>query len=835
MSLRSALRIAGRELRGGLSGFRIFLACIALGVASIAIVGSIKTAIQNGLTQEATTILGGDAQAEFTYRKASPDELAWMHSNAEQVSETLQFRSMAVKKNDRALVQVKAVDDLYPLYGDITLDPEIPLAKALASNGFIAERALVERLSLKIGDKITIGTNTFTLNAILTHEPDNASAGFAFGPKIILLTESLKDSGLLEPGALFDSAYRLKLPPQTDLPNLQSDAESRFTTTGLRWTDRRNAAPGIERFVRRMGSFLTLVGLAGLAVGGIGVVAAVRSYLDRKTDTIATLKTLGATGNTIFTVYFTLITLMGTLGVAIGLALGAAIPAFLGPLLASKLPVPALFAVYPRPILEAALYGTLAMFAFALWPLARTRNIKASGLFRAQTSKANWPRWPYIVATFFIAAALVASAAFLTDMPTLTLWFAAGIIASLFILRLNARLTRFLAARLATKLTQSRPALRLALRSIAGPGGEANSVILSLGLGLTVLATIGQVDANLQNVMRSELPAVAPAFFVLDIQQDQIEPFTQITAADPEVSKTETTPMLRGILTRINNLPAEDYVGHSHWTLDGDRGVTYSATPPTGTILTAGTWWPENYTGEPQVSFATEEATELGLKLGDMITLNVLGRDITAKITSFRVVEFRDMGINFLMVMNPAALQAAPHTSIATIYAEPAAEGRLLRNVAGEFPNITMISVREGIASAAKNLASLAAATRWGALATLLTGFIVLIGTAAVTERSRTYEAAILKTTGADRTTILVSFALRSAIAGAAAGAVAIATAALAGWAIVTFEMESTYTFQGGSAVAIVALGTFASLIAGLLYTWRPLATRPASVLRGQD
>ncbi len=835
MSLRPALRIAGRELRGGLSGFRIFLACIALGVASIAIVGSIRTAIQNGLTQEATTILGGDAQAEFTYRKASPDELAWMQANAEQISETLQFRSMAVKENDRALVQVKAVDDHYPLYGTVTLDPEIPLAQALSNNGFIAERALVERMSLKLGDTITLGTNSFTLNAILTHEPDNASAGFAFGPKVILNSQSLQGSGLLEPGSLFDSAYRLKLPETAKLPALQADAQSRFTATGLRWTDSRDAAPGIARFVRRMGSFLTLVGLAGLAVGGIGVAAAVRSYLDRKTDTIATLKTLGATGNTIFTIYLTLIALMGALGVAVGLTLGAAIPAFLGPLLADSLPVPALFAIYPRPLLEAALYGSLGMFAFALWPLASARDVKAGGLFRAKTGAASWPRWPYIATIFAITAALVASAAYLTEMPQLTLWFAAGIITSLIILRLNARLTRWLAARLATLLSQGRPALRLALRAIAGPGSEATSVILSLGLGLTVLATIGQVDANLQNVMRSELPAVAPAFFVLDIQADQIEPFSQITASDPDVSKTQTTPMLRGFITRINDQPAKDYVGHGHWTLEGDRGVTYSANPPEGTILTAGTWWPESYDGSPQVSFATEEAAELGIKLGDSVTVNILGRDITAQITSFRDVEFRDMGINFLMVMNPKALEAAPHTSIATIYAQPAAEGRLLRNVASQFPNITMISVREGIASAAQNLASLAAATRWGSMATLLSGLVVLIGTAAASERSRTYEAAILKTSGAERGTNLLSFALRSAFAGAAAGIFAVGAAALASWAIVTFEMDSNFDFQPLSAIAIVAFGTLASLLAGLIYAWRPLSMPPAQVLRAQD
>lgn len=831
------LRIARRELRGGLAGFRVFLACIALGVASIAIVGSVRTAIQNGLIEQATAILGGDAEAEFTYRLASADERAWMAGQSVAVSETIQFRSMAVRGNERALVQVKAVDDHYPLYGTVTLDPAIPLPTALAAGGFVAERALAQRLNLRPGDQITLGANAFTLRAILTAEPDNANAGFALGPKIILHSNSLQGSGLLEPGSLFNSAYRMALLPDARLPRLKTEAENLFADTGLRWTDSRNAAPGIERFVRRMGSFLVLVGLAGLAVGGIGVAAAVRSYLDPKTDTIATLKTLGATGGTIFTIYLSLVGLLGLLGIAIGITLGAAVPVFLGPLLADRMPVPALFALYPAPLAEAALYGILAMLAFSIWPLARARDIRAGGLFRDLTdTRLRWPGKRYLAAIALIAAALIGAAAWLSGLTQLTLWFAFGIAAALGVLRLAALATGRLAARLArSRLVRGRPALRLALGAVGGPGGETASVILSLGLGLTVLATIGQIDANLQNAFARELPAIAPAYFVLDIQNDQLAEFRAVTASDTGVSKTETAPMLRGIITRINNNPAKQEVGHGHWALEGDRGITYSTLPPPGTILTAGEWWPETYDGPPLVSFAAEEAGELGLKLGDSITVNVMGRDITATLASLRNVEFRDMGINFLMVLNPGALQAAPHTNIATIYAAPDAEGRLLRSVASTFPNITMISVRDGIELAARNLGSLAAATRWGAAATLLTGLIVLIGAAAAGERQRVIEAAILKTLGADRRLILTSFAIRAAILGAAAGIVAVLAATLAGWAVITFEMESTYSFVPLSALTIIVAGALASLLAGLAFAWRPLAARPARILRARD
>jgi putative ABC transport system permease protein len=292
--------------------------------------------------------------------------------------------------------------------------------------------------------------------------------------------------------------------------------------------------------------------------------------------------------------------------------------------------------------------------------------------------------------------------------------------------------------------------------------------------------------------------------------------------------------MLRGVITEINGRPAREVAG-PHWTLNGDRGVTYAAAPPEGTVLTAGEWWPAEYAGEPLVSFAAEEGAELGLALGDAITVNILGRDLTARIASFREVEFESMGISFIMIMNPAALAGAPHTHIATVYAGEAAEAPLLREVAGAFPNVTAVRVREAIARVAEALESVGAAARWGAAVTLVTGLMVLVGAAAAGERRRIFEAAVLKTLGAGRARILASFALRAALIGAAAGLVAIAAAAAAGWWVTTFVMEADYRFAPVSALAIVAGGALASLLAGLAFALRPLAARPARVLRARE
>ncbi|CRK75544.1 lipoprotein releasing system, transmembrane protein, LolC/E family [Nereida ignava] len=837
--MKTAWIFATRELRSGLRGFGIFLACLALGIAAIAAVGSTRTAILKGLERDGAALLGGDAELQFTYRFATADERAWMQSQAIQVSEITDFRSMIVVPSgadtspERALTQVKSVDAAYPLVGEVKLSPEMPLDQAIAANGAVMERVLADRLGLMIGDSFSIGTGTFRLSAILQREPDNAGGGFGLGPRTLVRTESLANAGLLQTGTLFDTKYRMLLPEGTELAALERDAEQRFANSGLRWTDARNGAPGVQQFVDRLGAFLVLVGLSGLAVGGVGVSAAVRSYLERKTSVIATLKTLGASRSTIFATYAIQIGLLTILGIAIGLVLGAALPLALAPIIEARLPVPAEFAIHPKPLIEAAIYGAFAAAIFTLWPLARTENIRAATLFRDALGHDNaLPRKRYLFLTAGLVAALVLSAIAFSGTAFLTLWTAGGIIAVLGVLALAARGLRALAAA-ATKMRalRGRPALRLALGAIGGPREQASSAILSLGLGLSVLAAVGQIDGNLRGAIARDLPDVAPSYFFVDIQSDQLNGFNARLAGDPAVSRVDTAPMLRGVISKINDRPAKEIAG-DHWVLQGDRGVTYAQTAADGVTITQGSWWPADYTGAPQISFAAEEAEEMGLVLGDTMTINILGRDITGTITSFREVDFSTAGIGFILTMNPAALQGAPHSHIATVYATPEAEAEILRDLAGTFPNITAIRVADAIARVGELLASLAAATSLGASATLITGFLVLIGAAAAGVDARTFEAAVLKTLGASKGVILKSFALRAGLLGAAAGTIALIAGLTFAWAVSTFVMETSFAIVWGNALAIIIGGVAATMLAFLGYAWGPLKARPAGILR---
>lgn len=838
MSLRIAAKFASRELRGGLRGFRVFLACLALGVAAIAAVGTVRSGIEAGLKRDGAALLGGDAEVEFTNRFASDAERAWLGGISDAISQTVDFRSMVVVDGaagaERGLTQIRAVDAAYPLIGTVQLEPNMPLADALAGQGAVMERVLADRLGLAAGDRFRLGSQEFTLSAILARYPDNASGGFGLGPRTIVRTDALAKSGLLTEGTLFSSQYRLDLPPEAALQSLKDQAESRYRDSGLRWRDSRRGAGGAERFVERIGAFLILIGLSGLAVGGVGIASAVRAYLAGKTNVIATLKTLGATRQTIFLTYFLQIGVLTLVGVALGVMIGASLPLVFAPLIEQQLPIPAEFTLYPAPLIEAAIYGLLASLIFTLWPLAKTEDIRAATLFRDAFAGSNsLPAPRYLVAMAGLVAVLIGLAVWFAGTVQLTLWTAGGIAGSLVILVVASLGIRWF-ARAMRRPTRGHTALRLAFGAIGARGGEATSVVLSLGLGLTVLAAVGQIDGNLRNSFANELPEVAPSYFFVDIQPDQIDGFRARLATDPLVRKVESAPMLRGVITRINGRPAEDVAG-GHWVIRGDRGLTYAGAQPDGTTVTQGEWWPENYTGPPLLSFAAEEAAEIGLVLGDEITVNILGRDITATVANFREVSWENAGIGFVMTLDENALAGAPHSWISTVYAEPQAEAAILRDLATAYPNITAIRIRDAIAQVVELVKGIAAATRYGALITLVTGFLVLIGAAAAGERARAYEAAVLKTIGASRAQIMASFALRAALLGLAAGVIALCAGILGGWAVSTFIMETHYAVIWSNALMIIGGGVLASLLAGLAFAWRPLAAAPARVLRARD
>ncbi|HEY4193199.1 MAG TPA: ABC transporter permease, partial [Mesorhizobium sp.] len=667
-TLSLAIRFSLREMRGGLSGFLIFLACIALGVAAIGGVNSVARSISAGVADQGQGLLGGDMRFQLTQREAAMPELAFFKSLG-TVSKSTNMRSMArlPDGSDQALVEAKAVDTAYPLYGALETQPQLSHERLFGESdgayGAAAPDLLFERLGLKPGDKLKLGSATFQLRARLLTEPDALSDGFGFAPRLMVSTEGLAASGLVQPGSLVQQIYKLRLPADTgdtQIKNIEKEAGEKFPQSGWSVRTRANAAPSLSSNIERFSQFLTLVGLTALVVGGVGVANAVRAYLESKRGIIATFKSLGASGRFVFTVYLVQILMIAGMGIAIGLVLAALMPFAASAALRSVIPVPAQGGFYPGALALAALFGVLTTLAFALLPLGRARDVPATALFREMGLQAGgMPRPVYVAMTLAIALVLAALAVLSSTDRHIAAIFVGATLASFLVLRGVGILVQWLARR----SPRSRfVALRLALGNIHRPGALTPSVVLSLGLGLTLLVTLALIDGNLRRQIGGNLPEQAPNFFFVDIQAADLDAFSALIGKEAPAGTLAKVPMLRGRVMALNGVdvakvkvPAE-----GGWVLKGDRGLTYDAKKPENTTLSEGEWWPADYAGEPLVSFSAEEAHQIGLKLGDTVTVNVLGRNVTAKIANFRQVEWETMGINFVMVFSPNTFAGAP-------------------------------------------------------------------------------------------------------------------------------------------------------------------------------
>ena len=746
--------------------------------------------------------------------------------------------------DERTLVQVKGVDEGYPLYGDLKFDPPLDRNAALAPGrdgipGIAAAPELVARLGLEAGDRVRLGSKLFEFRGTLASEPDQASSGgMQFGPRVLADLDAVRSAGLLERGSLFYTRYRLQVDERIDLDAIRVRAATRFPDAGWRWRDRRAGAPGIERFVQRLGSFLSLVALAALALGGIGAGSAIRAYLQQKTTSIATLRAIGASRSTIATAYVTQTLAIATVGVGAGLAIGAGVPALLGPSLSGLLPVPAVFGVYGAPLLLSAAAGYLTTLLFSLAPLAAACETSAGTVFRAATAPIRVRlSAPWVASIVFSGAGLFGVALLLSDDLFLTTWFAGGFAAAVLLLSLIGRGIARVCAHAAPRLRRAPPAFRRAVAQIGGTGGDAGGISVSLGTAIAILGAVALISHSLRAEIGNLAGDEVPAFFVLDLPQAQI-PEMESAARKAGAQRIETAPMLRGFVTRVNGVPAAEVaatVQEGGWVLRGDRGLTYSVEAPSDAQIVEGEWWPADYDGPPLVSFAAEEARELGLGIGSTVTVSVLGRPLTATIANHREVSWQGLGINFLMIFDPKSLSAAPHQHLATVYLPEEGSESFLRDLGECCPAATAVSVQEGISVVRGTLEKIAAAALWGSGVTVLTGLAVLAGVAAAGQRRQIYESAIWKALGATRREILSVLALKWSLLGAASALAALFLGAAGAWATLRFVMELGFSFSMPIALLTTTAGAAASLAAGLGFARAAVGASPAVLLRGRD
>ncbi len=829
--MRRSLNFALRDLRGSKAGLQLLAICLFLGVAALSGIGSLSSAILGGLSERGQTILGGDVQFSVAQRQADAAERA-AFARLGTVSETIRMRAMAATPDasQSVLAELKGADNTWPLYGTLKLQPGA-LAIRPAGRDVAIAPALGEKLGVGVGDTIRVGEAQLRVMGLIAEEPDRVGDGFTLGPVVLADLAGMDATQLIQPGSLYTARYRIKLPPNVD-PAVAGDAITEaFPSAGWEVSDRSNGAPGTRRFIERLGQFLALVGLTALAVAGIGVGNGVASWLEGKRTSIATLKVLGADARTIFLVYLLQIAIVAALAILVGMAVGALVPWIVMQVAADALPIAPRLDLYPSPLLQGALYGLLIALLFALAPLARARAVTAASLFRTGIEGEGRPGWVTIAAMAVIASFIAALAIATAREPAFAAMFVASVIGLLIILSLLGIAIRALAARLPRPKA---PLARLALANLHRPGAQTARLVVALGLGLTLFATLAVIQTSLANQIAGSIPKRAPTFFALDIPKDEEARFRAAIAGAAPQAGTITVPTLRGSVVAIGAQRVAEMkdIPPEAWFLRGDRGLTFARDLPTGSRVTAGKWWSADYAGPPLVSLDERAAQAVGLKVGDTLTIAVLGVEIDARIASLREISWDTLGFNFALIFSPGSLDAAPYTLAATIAAEPAAEPAINRAVTAGFPAVSMIRVKDLITQVGDLLTQLGTAIGVAASVAVLAGIAVLIGAIAAARRSRSYDAVLLKLLGATRRQILLVQALEYAALATILSALALAIGSAAGWYATVEIFDLEWQPSWGVVLGTVAAGGIGTLLLGLLGTLPVLAARPAAALR---
>ena len=828
LSLATLWRISRRDLSARIRGLRLLAICLFLGVATLAAIGSLTAGIAEELSRRGQTILGGDVEIAIAQREATEAELAALRKVG-SVSETVRLRAMAISA-DSLLAELKAIDGVYPHYGVLKLQGGA-VVRAPAKGEIYIGPTLRDRLDIPKDSTIRFGEATFKVAGIIAEEPDRLGEGFTLGPVAIINIASLPDTGLIQPGSMYEAKYRIKLRPDQDAAAIAKALEAQFPSAGWEITDRSNGAPGTRRFIERMGQFLTLVGLASLVIAGIGVGNGVSSYLASKRASIATLKVTGADSSTIFRIYMLQILAVAVFAIAIGLIVGSFMPMAIGAVAGDILPVAPGFTFHPMPLAVSAVYGLLIAFAFALPPLARARTVPAAGLFRALVegdARIDRRSTIWVIASI---AAIVALAVVTAREPLFSLGFIGAAFGLLLLLTGIAWALRAIFTHLPRPKA---PLPRLALANLHRPGAQTSALVVALGLGLTLFVTLAAIQTSIDNEIKNSVPARAPSFFVLDVPRDGARQFEKmVRQADPE-GIINMIPALRGTIIEYGGQRVDqlEELPEGAWVLNGDRGLTYSAEIPKGSELTEGKWWPADYQGPALVSLETEVASTLGIGVGDSLTISLLGVEVPAKIASLRTVKWDNFGLNYVMVFSPGSLDKAPHNMVATLTVSDDAEKKLAKSIPPAFPSSSLIEVGEVTAQITTLLTQMAQAIAAAASIAILAGIAVLVGAIAAARASRIYDSVIMKMLGSTRAQILGAQALEYGILAVVLGLLSLALGLGAAWYVVVEIFD--FTFAPDPVILAVTLigGAGLTFVLGIVGSLPILAARPAAALR---
>ncbi|ANY19767.1 macrolide transporter ATP-binding /permease protein [Tsuneonella dongtanensis] len=834
MTWGAAWRIARRDLSARFRGLRLLLVCLFLGTGALAAIGTLTGTIEQQLEERGREFLGGDLQVGVWQRALAPDELDALEELG-TVSQGTRMQAMATTGEAAAPVELKAVDDGWPLYGTATLVGGRSIGAPPAGTAWVAQGA-ADRLGVAVGDRFSVGTAELEVGGILDAEPDRLGEGFQLGPTVIVRSDVPAAAGLTAPGAMYRTKTNVKFASAQDAQAAEDALKARFPNAGFEIRTRDRGAPGADRFVGRMGEFLTLVGLAALVIAGIGIGGGVSSYLDARRQGIATLKVLGATSADIARIYALEIGAAALVGSLAGIAVGVAVTPILASALDGLLPVGSGVTFAPGALLTALAYGLLVALVFAAPPLVRARHFPAMALMRERVSPL--ARDPKAVIPVLAGLAAIAALALGTARdPLLTAGFLAGAAGALALLALIGWGIRKGAAALPRPRD---PLRRAALANLHRPGAATGTLVTALGFGLAAFVLLAAVQTSIDGTVARRVPAQAPDYFVLDLPKDRAAEFGAIVEKDAPGSEVRTVPALRGAIlaygpkdamTRVATLG--DNLPEGAWALRGERGLTYSTAVPEGNTVTEGEWWPGDYAEEPLVSVDEDLAQAIGLEVGDYLTIGVLGVERTARIASLRRIDWQTMGFNYVLVFSPNTLQDAPHNLAATVeLKDEAGKSALLQSLVRAFPSSSVIETGPVLRQARDLLAQVGLATLAAASVAVLAGLAVLLGAIAAARAQRMYDTVVLRVLGASRRQVLVlALAEYGALAAVLAG-VALAIGLGAAWFVVTQMFEFEWLPAWPAVFGVLGAGLALVVAFAMVGALPLLRAKPAQALR---
>ncbi len=829
--------MAWRETRAGWRHFVAFFACVALGVAALVGVGSFAASLDGTLAREAKALMGGDLELRSArpLEAATQARLRRLQADGATVTQVRELVGMArdPARGVTQLVELKVVEDAYPLYGRLETAPGRPLRELLGMGGVLVEEALLARLALRIGDPIQVGTGRFTIAGLVVREPDRSAGLLTLGPRVLIAARAVDQTGLIQLGSRVRYRTLVRLPAPLEARATREALARDLAEPAVRIATAEEAQPGLRRFFDQLTTYLGLVGLVSLLVGGIGVAASIRSFIRQKLATIAILKCVGAGTRLLVATYLVQALALGALGSLAGVALGLGVQGLLVPLLAGFVPFEIDAQLSPATIGRGIAMGLLTTLLCALWPLLEIRTVRPALILRYPAEPSRGGRRPWLPA-LAIAAGLAG----------LSLWQAGSLkVGGIFIGASGAAVLLLAAAgRAAMALARRLPrmpqlAVRQGLASLHRPASEATSVVVALGIGVMLVTTVALLERSVSRQLDHERQREAPSFFFVDIQPDQAEAFARtVRAADGAGAPPALTPVVRSRLAAINGRPVTRPPHERRddaWYLTREYVLTFAAAPPPANVVTKGRWWTDaEAAARPRISVEEGVAQLFSVDVGGTLAFDIQGVRIEAEVMSLRKVDWQSLSTNFFVIFSPGALDGAPLTYIATARVPASGERGLQDAVAAAFPNVTTIPVRDILERVVRVIGQIGVAIRVVALFVIGAGVVVMAGALATSRSQRLYESVLLRTLGASRGMVARAFAVEYACLGAVAGTGGTLLAALLAWIVLTYLLEVPWTFEPGALALGVLVALVLAVAVGFFGTFRLLGQKPLPVLR---